>query len=462
MDYKLSENLFYDKFCDKNKHFTHYQKKTFLLFPFVANNTDTPVRSMEHVTGDVLCRNYGKFPKDTDKSSIISALKKQIKIEKDDEEVFEEIVSQLFFSADGNIVPLNIPLLMNIKCNTPREADAAQFITDVLCDKSLISDVIQKCFNEIEDNGSVIEKLMLSSFDFNEKSKEQELNYYRVTTSLYDVFLEDFKFVLSNQMRAREYINTLLQIYFFSYTAQSIMQINRFLYGERDKNQPLYFSLEWEKTSQSRKCYTEGWNKLQNSIKPMFAHTIVLELLNLLDEHMGEIDYITLREMTENDNEIDFRVSKEIEKITQLYRECITDCPEMTDLEYIEGPDGARTISSVRYLYDCVNTQFIMKRSRPYSSCAKQFETFCTSFLKNRGRSGYMLNLTEEVVILLTKLAIKNNEQMRLIDVFAEFERRGFYLDSLSKDCVADFYEKLNLIEKKSDSGDAKYVKRIL
>ena len=73
-----------------------------------------------------------------------------------------------------------------------------------------------------------------------------------------------------------------------------------------------------------------------------------------------------------------------------------------------------------------------------------------------------MLNLTEETLIFLTKLCIKNQEQMRLNDVFDEFERRGVFLDSYSKEQVAGYYEKLNLIEKKSDSGDAKYVKRIL
>ena len=73
-----------------------------------------------------------------------------------------------------------------------------------------------------------------------------------------------------------------------------------------------------------------------------------------------------------------------------------------------------------------------------------------------------MLNLSEETLIFITKLCIKNQEQMRLKDVFKAFERRGIFLDDISKEQATDYYEKLNLIEKKSDSGDAKYVKRIL
>ena len=73
-----------------------------------------------------------------------------------------------------------------------------------------------------------------------------------------------------------------------------------------------------------------------------------------------------------------------------------------------------------------------------------------------------MLNISEETLIFLTKICIKDQEKMRLNDVFSEFEARGVFLDSHSKNEVMRYYEKLNLIEKKSDSGDAQYVKRIL
>ena len=51
---------------------------------------------------------------------------------------------------------------------------------------------------------------------------------------------------------------------------------------------------------------------------------------------------------------------------------------------------------------------------------------------------------------------------MSLNEVFHQFELRGVFLDQPSKDEVVKFYTKLNLIDKKSDSGDAQYVKRIL
>ena len=70
--------------------------------------------------------------------------------------------------------------------------------------------------------------------------------------------------------------------------------------------------------------------------------------------------------------------------------------------------------------------------------------------------------MTEERLIFLTKLAIKDNAQMSLNDVFAQFRSRGVFFDVPSKDEIIKFYSKLNLIDKKSDSGDAQYVKRFL
>lgn len=123
-----------------------------------------------------------------------------------------------------------------------------------------------------------------------------------------------------------------------------------------------------------------------------------------------------------------------------------------------------RTPVEIRFLFESVKAQFEdtprRKNDRTY---AEKFKKFCEkNFLKLRGRSGYMLSLSEEILIFLTKVCVKDQEILRLKDVFEEFERRGVFLDNVSKEQVTQYFEKLNLIEKKSDSGDAKYVKRIL
>ena len=83
-------------------------------------------------------------------------------------------------------------------------------------------------------------------------------------------------------------------------------------------------------------------------------------------------------------------------------------------------------------------------------------------FLKSRGGAyGYMLNLNQEMILILTAVCIKENK-ITLNNLYKEYEKRGIFLDIYSKPLVEELLGKLNLIEKKSDSGDAQYVKAIL
>ena len=70
--------------------------------------------------------------------------------------------------------------------------------------------------------------------------------------------------------------------------------------------------------------------------------------------------------------------------------------------------------------------------------------------------------MTEEDIILMTKICIGDNGRMKLNKLFNEFEVRGISFDRDSKTKIVQLYEKLNLLEKKSDSGDAQYVRSVL
>ena len=53
-------------------------------------------------------------------------------------------------------------------------------------------------------------------------------------------------------------------------------------------------------------------------------------------------------------------------------------------------------------------------------------------------------------------------ERIELKQLWEELEKRGVWLDHHSKEEVVKMLDKLNYMEKKSDSGDAQYVKTIL
>ena len=464
MRYSIStENFYNSKMFDSNGKFSHKSGYRFKLFPFVTNQSSNPVLELKSLAGTYLSLIEGKKAIEVTAAELSASIKSESEIQAGQETLFEEMIRQLFFNSDGTIKPLNLELLEQVISNEASEKRTAEYLVDVLGDKSILSSSIVKAKEKAKANYNVLERCVISKLKSDSFARdEKSLSYWRVTNSLTKAFEEDFAYIIENPKRAREYLISLLELYYFTYTAQTSLQLSRFLDGEREVTVPLFFSLEWEKTSQSRLCFSEGWQKLKSAIDKIFAHAIVLELLNQTDEGSEIVDYIRISKVVENDDRSDAEMSSQIDVITNCYRKVINDCPDMNELTKDELPQG-KTASSIRFLFESVKTQFENTgREKAYKSYASKFEQYCHKFLKNRGRSGLMLNLSEETLIFITKLCIKDREQLRLKDVFMSFEQRGIFLDEVSKEQIALYYEKLNLIEKKSDSGDAKYVKRIL
>ena len=285
--------------------------------------------------------------------------------------------------------------------------------------------------------------------------------YYQIVRSVQRQFKADLAFMLSSNMTSVEDLTDLLSFYYFYYVSQTCITLDQFGNGSRDRVTPLYFALDWEKVSKNRKCCEEGWTKLQGVISRMFSHAVTLEIINQ-SESTEMLDYIGFKAAADQSEDNDIWFSNEIKKAEATYVSYIGDCPKIRFLP--EEPGANHTDAAIRHLFKCVYTQFNeTERKRASQLYSEKFSDFCKKrFVKNRKKSGLTLNLTEQDVIFLTKLAIQNNEKMRLIDLYKEFERRGVYLDLTSKGLLQEYFTKLNLIDKKSDSGDAQYVKRIL
>ena len=462
MDYSLSVEVFKkNMFVEDGTKIKHSPGKTFKLLPFAANNNIPAVLNLDHVLGRYICKIRGEEPIAITSEELFGRIAEETEIEPGQEDVFYEMLRQLFFQKDGEIRPLNLELICRTPCLDNSELKLADYLIDVLGEKSILKDILADKKTMLSGNNNVLEQLVISKMEMREVQDVSGLEYFPVTRSLFRCFESDFSFILDSTSFIKEYLTQLLEFYYFSYTAQVCLQLDRFLNGDRQTVIPLYFCLDWEKTSQSRKSYSEGWKKLAESVEHIFAHAIVLEILNQTESGSAPLDYIALKEMIEQNADSDAAIAEQISKITSAYREAITDCSEMTELKREKTPLGL-SADEIRYLYKSVRIQFELKRKRPYDAYAEKYKAFCEKYLKNRGRIGKMLNLTEEMLIFLTKIVIKDRDQLRLKEVFQGFESRGVFLDDTSKEKVAAYFEKLNLIEKKSDSGDAKYVKRIL
>ena len=206
---------------------------TFKLFPFVTQPNSAPVLELEPLVGSFLCRIEGKLPKQISASELVEKLKEDTEIQDGQEELFFETIRQLFFSENGSVRPMNLHLIEQSVCTETSENRIAEYLVDVLgkiepMKKSLVD-------AKAKTNSNVLESFVLSKLEFDDTNNiEEGLKYYRVIDSLRESFEEDFQYILEDSKRLREYLVSLLELYFFTYTAQVSLQLSRFIGGKMD------------------------------------------------------------------------------------------------------------------------------------------------------------------------------------------------------------------------------------
>lgn len=448
---------------ENGTNFTHKSAQHIKLFPFTANNTATIITSFSAVIGEWLrlACNQNKVPESME-ATLSKLADSMDDIGAYEKEQLLQIARSIYWDDDEkhSLRPKSITTMCYIPCDDQTALKTAQYLYSVLADNENLSNVVNQAAEHAIKEVNVLEKAVFEALQAKIEPLAPIDPYYIVHLAPQKIFMKDLKFILKNTARTKEYLVDLLEFYHFFYTSQTCLALSRFEHGDRYEIVPLYFSLDWERTNKARECYRSGWQQLLPAIKQQFYHAVTLEILN--QNPTGEqFDYIALRDYVEKTG-MEEEVATQIRCVCDLYRNAISDCSELNDLQ--KNEQLGTVFSEVNYLYESVRTQFRNTgRSRVSDGYVKHFETFCHDrFLKSRGASGLMLNITEEFLIFLTKLAIHDEEKLSLNEVFRQFELRGVFLDQPSKDEVVQFYTKLNLIEKKSDSGDAQYVRRIL
>lgn len=467
MGYVFNKELMHKTFSmgENYEGFKHRPAQRIKVFPFPTNNNFTIVTSLDAVVGEWLRLVRGSNTVCESLDTTLGKISELIDADTEDKEVALQIIRTLFWDESNHIRPNGVDSMCYIPCEDSSELKIAHYLCSVLGNHSEIKHTTDAAVSKAASQANAIERVVLNALKSNEEQPKALERYYTIHAAPGKTFLEDLSFILGNATRTRDYLVDLLEFYYFFYTAQTSLALSRFEHGNRDEIVPLFFSLDWEKTNKARECYTSGWQLLQPALDQQFYHAITLELLNqIISEE--RFDYIRIKEYADVHNENE--VAEQVQKISELYRNAIlhiSSTQACTELQAIVKNDQLGVVfSEVHYLFDSVRSQFQnTDRGRVSDGYIKHFKTFChDKFLKNRRSSGLMLNITEEFLIFLTKLTIKHEEQMSLNEVFHQFELRGVFLDQPSKDEVVKFYTKLNLIDKKSDSGDAQYVKRIL
>ena len=370
-------------------------------------------------------------------------------------ESFKNIVRTMFID-NGNLVDFDIKTI-NYISSTSSDIKIANFLYSVLFDESIKSDVSKHYDREVDN---ILYKLVLRSLPALKEKAAKIGEYKCYLPFVREQFIKDFKFIISKEDLYKNSLKRFLEYYYMFYVSQLVMKLDSFENADLTKPDKLYYTLDWERTSKTRTAYQFGWEKIKNSTVSLFSHAIVLEMLNHneLEDQLGYKDLAKL--FNKVDEEI---ITKQIEELIESYKNQIKDI-SWDGFKYIDKETESNGFNSVYKLFNVVRYQFeISKRSRANEAYKNWFVWFVQkNFSKRRGQLGYNLNFTEDDIILMTKICINNKEKIKLNTLFEEFELRGLFFDRDSKTKIIQLYEKLNLLEKKSDSGDAQYVKSVL
>lgn len=447
-----------DTFKFTGKSLTHKQGVKYKLLPYVANEK-TLVSEFSGVVG-AFSRLISdkKLSGDFKVESFLEEVADQIgEYEGDNsKEAFKDIVRSMFID-NYSLVDFDIKTI-NYIASTSADEKISNFLYSVLFDESIKEEVSKHYDGEVEN---ILYKLVLKALPELKYDKKSIGEYKCYLPFVKEQFIKDFKFIISKEDLYKDSLKRVLEYYYMFYVSQLVMKLDEFENADLTKPNKLYYTLDWERTSKTRTAYQFGWEKIKNSTGSLFSHAVVLEMLNH-NEIEDQLGYKDLAMLSKNDNEN--ILSEQIEEIIELYK---SNLPEIgwQNFKYNDKETNIRGFNSVHKLFNVVRYQFenSSSRSRANEAYKNWFVRFVQkNFAKRRGQLGYNLNITEDDIILMTKICINNNEKLKLNTLFEEFELRGLFFDRDSKMKIIQLYEKLNLLEKKSDSGDAQYVKSVL
>lgn len=311
---------------------------------------------------------------------------------------------------------------------------------------------------EFTRNVNFIEREIIKVFTKNTKNYEfDSLTEDAYLPYLSFVFIKDLNFLSSRPNYFLSEIKKFLSFYLFTYTAQISLALGDWKVAEEPQSKPLYFIMDHERASNERThIRNHGYKLFQESCYKIFP---ILTMLELLQADNGKNSKKTplwaiLRKIKETEyNDVSehlkdfahaFRTQRELNiEFNQPINQATHWLEEIIKLAMAQFQVGHRLNINKRYVKDI--EQIIAK-----------------GFFQSRGRSGRVLILNQDQIVLLTNLAVNNNERIRFQDLIISFQQRGVYFDKQSQQELIKFYDRIGNVERMSDSGDAIYVRKTI
>lgn len=368
-----------------------------------------------------------------------------------DDHGFWRVLEKMYFTNGAFYEVAPECLLFNAqKSNISAADERIALMYCALLDGLDLSSLLRADLNFLEQQ--IVDVLKLKIAPGGLTSKEQPYLPF-----LSDCFRKDLLFLSSKPKYMLSALQNFLTIYGFLYCSQLALNLREWREGI-PKPKPLYFIMDNEKASSERtEIQRSGWKSFHDAADYLFPMLSMLENLQQDDKNAIKQPLWRIAELLELEEE-PAPFMESIKKFAYAFKEqrkLSTDLKQGDDV--LDWLDNLMKLGIDQFKKGLVDST----RHDINKNYVKELELQVGgAFIQSRGRAGRVLVLNQDNIILLTNIAIGEEEKLRFHELILAFEVRGIYFDKQSQLKLIEFYERLGNVDRMSDSGDAVYVRK--
>ncbi len=314
-----------------------------------------------------------------------------------------------------------------------------------------------------QDSKNIFTKLLKDAMSNNSsglgKYKSAEERYY-ILPYIKKSFNENLHWLMEQDGAA---IIRYIHLFLHFYACYAVLQaLPRLSHKNQDIEKTInyYFILKSEKASITHEA-VESWKKIlpKPFMDKIYGSSQALDILNcVLGRNIGFYPAVLelILQTPFEDNK------KDCEELLRLYQKEKRDVFSKRDSESGSIDEIDTSVDSyedffkkLEYLCKGLQSPSYISRMRK-----KVIDLLSIRFLQLR-RGNYVLVIDNEMLVFLIAMLTKS-KRTKLEDLYKRFNEYGIVFNRSSRISIESYLLKLNLLDRKSDSGEAQYVKVIL
>lgn len=273
-------------------------------------------------------------------------------------------------------------------------------------------------------------------------------------------FNEDLKWLMSlDSSVIIRHIHLFLHFYICYELLQSIPKLT---YKNRntEKTEAFYFILQSEKASASHDGVRNWKDKMPKGLlDKIFGHSQALDILNSVLG--GSVGFY--KEIIDSLVQTPFEENKDAcETLLNIYQKEKRNVFSNRSSESASIGEIDTSVSSYEEFVKKLEQLCVGLQSPSYISRMRKkiIDVLSIRFLQLR-RGNYVLVLDNEMLFFLIAMITKS-KRVKVEDMYKKFNEYGIIFNLGTKTAIESYLLKLNLLDRKSDSGEAQYVKVVL